>query len=39
MKGFDETFFDAVLDDSLYHAKPEFIREHEDGDFILLEGL
>jgi len=38
-KGFDKKFFTAVLDDSLYHANPKFVKEHEDGDFILLEGL
>jgi|TARA_R100001510_G_C7646788_1_gene204095 hypothetical protein len=39
LEGFDKRFFTAVLDDSLHHADPEFVREHEDGDFILLEGL
>tara|TARA_R100001510_G_C7636610_1_gene194691 strand:+ start:594 stop:974 length:381 start_codon:yes stop_codon:yes gene_type:complete len=39
LKGFDKRFFTAVLDDSLYNADPKFVKEHEDGDFILLEGL
>jgi len=39
LEGFDKRFFTAVLDDSLYHAKPMFVKEHENGDFILLEGL